>query len=376
MVSLGTRTWACGVAVALLVPPPMASEAQPSSTAPAASAATTSATSSAAAFRQEELEQLVAPIALYPDALLAQVLMASTYPLEVVFAARWVQSNPKVSGQALADAMQKEAWDASVKSLTAVPQVLVMMEQKIEWTQKLGDAVLAQQAEVMKAVQRLRAKASAEGHLSSGKEQTVTTKQENGETIIIIEPANPEVIYVPTYDPAYVYGTWPYPGYPPYYWYPPGHYYPGGAFLAGIIIGSWLWGNCNWGGGGLHVEHHRYNDFNRTNIADGNWRHDVEHRRGVAYRDAATANRFDRDFSRNAPAREAYRGSAGTMDRAAGARDNLSGAGGGAFDGVGNSAATRDVSNRGNASRQSMGRTSGGFSGGARMGGGRGGGRR
>jgi uncharacterized membrane protein YgcG len=339
-----------------------------------------------APFKQEELEQLVAPIALYPDALLAQVLMASTYPIEVVQAARWAKSNPTLSGTALENAMQNEPWDPSVKSLTAVPQVLEMMEQKLDWTHRLGDAFLGQQGEVMQAVQRLRAKASAAGHLQSGKEQTVTTKQEGGETVIVIEPANPEVIYVPTYDPAYVYGPWPYPSYPPYYWYPPGYYYPGGAFLAGIVIGAWLWGGCNWGGGGggVYVDHRRYNNFNRTNISDRNWRHNVEHRKGVAYRDQATASRFDRDFSRNAQAREQFRGRA-EQGRAeiqrgdvGGRLDSTNYSGRGAFDGVGNSAATRDISNRGNASRESMGRTGGGFSGGGgRMGGGgRGGGGR
>jgi uncharacterized membrane protein YgcG len=356
-------TWGIAVAVAVqmsvLFAAQQASTSQPLSTTAA----------SPAPFKQEELEQLVAPIALYPDALLAQVLMASTYPLEIVYAARWVKVNPKLTGAALEDAMQKEPWDASVKSLTAVPQVLEMMEQKLDWTQKLGDAFLAQEAQVMNAVQALRAKASAEGHLKSGKEQTVTTTQMGGETVIVIEPASPEVVYVPTYDPAYVYGPWPYPAYPPYYWYPPGYYYPGGAFLAGIVIGSWLWGGCNWGGGGggVHVEHHRYNNFNRTNISDGNWRHNVDHRRGVAYRDQATAGRFDRDFSGNAPSREQFRGRA----------EPYSGGNRGAFDGVDNSAATRDISNRGNASRQGMSTSGGGFSGGGvRGGGGRGGGRR
>ena len=377
MASAFPRTLAWGVAFALIAPapPPIAAQqAQP----PAAQAEAASAP-----FKEEELEQLVAPIALYPDALLAQVLMASTYPIEVVQASRWAKSNPKLSGQALEDALQKEPWDPAVKSLTAVPQVLEMMEQKLDWTHKLGDAFLGQQAEVMKAVQRLRAKASAAGHLQSSKEQTVTTTQENGETVIVIEPAT-AVIYVPTYDPAYVYGPWPYPAYPPYYWYPPGYYYPGGAFLAGIVIGAWLWGGCNWGGGGLHVEHHRYNNFNRTNISDGNWRHNVEHRKGVAYRDQATASRFDRDFSRNAEAREQFRGRAeqGRSEMRqgdfAGRLDSTSFGNRGAFDGVGNSAATRDISNRGNASRESMGRTGGSFSGGGgRMGGGgRGGGGR
>jgi len=377
MPAFTTKTSACAIALALAMPAPLPVAAQ--HPAPPASAA--AGTASPAPFRQEELEQLVAPIALYPDALLAQVLMASTYPIEVVQAARWTKSNPKLTGQALENAMQNEPWDPSVKSLAAVPQVLEMMEHKLDWTHQLGDAFLGQQAEVMNAVQRLRAKASAAGHLKSGKEQTVTTTQENGETVIVIEPAT-EVLYVPTYDPAYAYGPWPYPAYPPYYWYPPGYYYPGGAFLAGIVIGAWLWGGCNWGGGGVRVDHHRYNSFNRTNIADGNWRHNVEHRKGVAYRDQATASRFDRDFSRNSEAREQFRGRAeqGRTDVRqgdfAGRLDSAGSGNRGAFDGVGNSAATRDISNRGNASRASMGRTGGGFSGGRAGGGGRGGGGR
>jgi hypothetical protein len=409
-----TRTLTWSVAAAMAWPLPAGVGAQPAQTPQTSSTASTAASS--APFKQEELEQLLAPIALYPDALLAQVLMASTYPLEVVYAARWARTHPSLSGKALEDAMQNEPWDPSVKSLVAVPKVLELMEQKIEWTQKLGDAFLAQQDQVMKAVQVLRAKASAAGHLKSGPEQTVTTTQEGGETVIVIEPASSTVIYVPTYDPAYVYGPWPYPAYPPYYWYPPGYYYPYGGFLAGVIIGAWLWGGCNWGGGGggnrVHVEPHRFNDFNRTNISDGNWRHNVEHRKGVAYRDQATASRFDRDFSRGAQTREQFRGraeqgraemqrgdfaskldsaglgnrgergagSAGAPDRGGASRD-FSGGNRGAFDGVGNSAATRDISNRGNTSRQSMG-SQGGFSGGGGGfrggggGGGRGGGRR
>jgi uncharacterized membrane protein YgcG len=404
MGSIRTKALAWGIAVAVAAPAPLTALAQqaPASAAPSTAHGATSPT----AFKQEELEQLVAPIALYPDALLAQVLMASTYPMEVVFAARWSRANPKLTGQALEEAMQKQTWDASVKSLTGVPQVLQMMEEKIEWTQKLGDAFLEDQAQVMQAVQRLRAKASAAGNLKSGKEQTVTTAQQGAQTVIVIEPANPEIVYVPTYDPAYVYGPWPYPAYPPYYWYPPGSYYPYGGFLAGIVIGGWLWGGCNWGGGGVYVDHHRYNSFNRSNIADGNWRHNVDHRKGVAYRDPATAARFDRDFSRDAQAREQFRGhaergraevqhsdvagrldsagvgnrgdrdgSVGTADLGTGSRD-LADGNRGAFDGVGNSAATRDSSSRGNASRQGMTAPSGGgFSGGgARAGGGRGGG--
>ncbi len=188
-------------------------------------------------FKAEELEQFVAPIALYPDSLLAQVLMASTYPLEVVEAARWAKDNPSVTGEALEEAMVGQTWDPSVKSLVAFPDVIAMMNEKLDWTQKLGDAFLAQQAEVMDAVQRLRAKAKAEGNLKSSKEQTVTTEAPPADatttttTIIKVEPADPQVVYVPTYNPTVVYGTWPYPAYPPYYYYPP-YYAPGsGVFL-------------------------------------------------------------------------------------------------------------------------------------------------
>jgi hypothetical protein len=174
-------------------------------------------------FKTEEIEQLVAPIALYPDSLIAQILMASTYPLEIVEAARWVKANPNVKETALEEAMQKQKWDPAVKSLAAFPQVLAMMNEKLDVTQKLGDAFLAQQKEVMDAIQRLRVKAQAAGNLKSGKEQTVSTEQQAGTTVIKIEPASPQTVYVPTYNPAVVYGPWPYPAYPPYPYYPPGY---------------------------------------------------------------------------------------------------------------------------------------------------------
>ena len=180
-------------------------------------------------FKKEEIEQLVAPIALYPDSLIAQILMASTYPLEVVEAARWVKANPNVKEKALEDAMEKQQWDASVKSLTAFPQVLAMMNEKLDMTQKLGDAFLGQQKEVLGAIQALRSKAQAAGNLKSSKEQTVSTAQEAGQTVIKIEPTDPQVVYVPTYPPT-VYGPWPYPAYPPYAYYPP-YYAPGAALL-------------------------------------------------------------------------------------------------------------------------------------------------
>ena len=349
----------------------------------------------ASSFSKEQIEQLVAPIALYPDALVAQILMASTYPLEVVQAARWTKENPKVTGKALEDAMQKQPWDPSVKSLTATPQVLAMMNDKLDWMQKLGDAFLAQQKEVLDSVQRLRSKALAEGNLKSGKEQKVTTEQEGSTTIIKVEPANPEVVYVPVYNPTMVYGPWPYPAYPPYYYYPPA--YAGGVFFAfsvGIIIGNAWWGGAHWGGGNVYINHNTYNNFNRTNISGGDWQHKPEHRKGVEYRDQGSRDKYGGQRP-SADTRDAYRGRDGagpsTADRqrdAAGARDRSAGpstsdrqrdAGGrqpGAFEGAGQGqgAQTRDYSNRGASSRSSAASHSRPSGGGGRAGGG--GGRR
>jgi len=174
----------------------------------------------------EQLEQLVAPIALYPDALLSQVLMASTYPLEIVEAARWLKSHPGLDSKALEKAMASQSWDPSVKSLTAFPQVLEMMNDKLTWTTQLGDAFLADQQSVMNSVQVLRQKAKAEGNLESNKQQQVTVESEptgSQAQTIVIAPADPQVVYVPTYNPTVVYGAWAYPAYPPFYWYPPGY---------------------------------------------------------------------------------------------------------------------------------------------------------
>ncbi len=177
-------------------------------------------------FKPEEIEQLVAPIALYPDSLVSQILMASTYPLEVVQADRWAKANKTLKGDALTKALEAQSWDPSVKSLVNFPQVLAMMSEKLDVTQKLGDAFLAQQKDVMDAIQRLRAKAQAQGNLKTTKEQTVIVEQPARKprsssnraqtTVIKIEPTNPQVVYVPTYNPTVVYGAWPYPAYPPY----------------------------------------------------------------------------------------------------------------------------------------------------------------
>ena len=184
------------------------------------------AQSTAATFKPEEIEQLVAPIALYPDSLVSQILMASTYPLEVVEADRWAKQNKNQKGDAFAAALEKQSWDPSVKSLVNFPQVLSMMSEKLEITQKLGDVFLAQQKDVLDAVQRLRAKAQKEGNLKTTKEQKVIVEEPTPTqqtTIIKIEPADPQVVYVPTYNPTVVYGAWPYPAYPPYPYYPPGY---------------------------------------------------------------------------------------------------------------------------------------------------------
>jgi hypothetical protein len=268
----------------------------------------------AALFRIEELEQLVAPIALYPDALLAQILMASTYPLEIVSAARWVEANPNLQGQALEDALQTQTWDPSVKSLAAFPQVLTMMNDKLDWTQKLGDAFLAQQKDVMDAVQRLRTKAQAQGHLPSTPEQKIIVEQPAGSetTIVKIEPANPQVVYVPSYNPTVVYGAWPYPAYPPYYYYPAGYVAATSIFSFGIgmAAGAALWGGYDWHGGDVDINVNRYNDFNKANITSGKWEHNAEHRKGVQYRDAASQQKYNRTTRTGGDAREAFRGRA------------------------------------------------------------------
>src|SRR5213592_219157 len=202
-----------------------------------------------AAATQQELDQMLAPIALYPDSLLSQIFMASTYPLEVVEAARWSRANPGLTGQQAVDAVEGKDWDASVKSLAAFPQVLAMMDQQIEWTARLGDVFIAQEPQVMETVQSLRQKAYAAGNLRSTEQAYVV--QQGG--ALAIEPASPEVVYVPYYDPRVAYGSWWWPAYPPVYWAPwPGYYaYPGYTvgFIWGpsIIVGAgFFFSSCDW----------------------------------------------------------------------------------------------------------------------------------
>ncbi len=193
------------------------------------------------AFTQEELDQMLAPVALYPDSLLSQVLMAATYPLEVVQAARWSRANPQLKGQDAVRAVESMDWDASVKSLVAFPQILQRMDEQLEWTQRLGEAFLAQETQVMDSIQGLRQRAEGVGNLRSNEQMRVTRQDGN----ILIEPAQQQVVYVPYYDPAVVYGGWWWPAYPPYYWGPPPGYYAWPAYAPG-----WYWGPAiafSWG---------------------------------------------------------------------------------------------------------------------------------
>ena len=291
--------------------------------------------------RPEELDQLLASIALYPDNLVAQVLSASTYPVEVVQAARFVKENSKLKDDKLMAAAKDKDWDPSVKAMLEFPEVLAMMDEKLEWTTKLGDAFLSQQRDVMDSVQRLRRKANETGNLKTTKEQKVIVEQET--QTIVIQPANPQVVYVPTYNPTVVYGAWPYPAYPPYPVYPPGYVATASffSFAAGVAVGA-AWGgwHSDWHGGDVNINASNYNNFTRNNYTNANkyqarqnnqaWQHNPEHRRGAQYNNQATAQRFGESR-------------AGARDVSSGFRGYEGGAGGRT---AGGGAGTRDVSGR------------------------------
>jgi hypothetical protein len=251
---------AFAAALALPGAVPLAVGQQGASSAPAGAPA-------AAPLSQDQLGALVAPIALYPDSLLAQLLMASTYPLEVAEAAQWQKANASLAGVDLQTALAGQGWDASVKSLVSFPQVLQMMGAQLPWTQQLGDAFLAQQKDVMAAVQALRAKAAAAGTLQTNTQQKVTTQTQGSRKVIVIQPAKPDVVYVPAYDPLVVYGAWPYPTHPPVAYYPPGFVAGTSAlsFGAGMAVGASLWGGFHWGGGSVVINNNTYNNFNHWN---------------------------------------------------------------------------------------------------------------
>jgi hypothetical protein len=340
------------------------------------------------AFTPEELEQMLAGIALYPDALLSQIFMASTYPIEIVEADRWVKKNPHLKGDALAKELEKQTWDPSVRSLVNFPDILSTMSEQIGTTLKIGDAFIGQQKDVMDAVQRLRARAKAEGNLKTTEQLNVKTEVvETGTEVIVIESSEPDVIYVPSYNPVYVYGGWPYPSYPPYPYYPVYAYHPIAhpwlAFGAGVACGvawGYAWGHCDWGHGDCDIDIDQNFEFNteinrdqfKQNQADrqanrdtrqgdrqGNrdarqgdrqagvgdrqagvgdrqvgsgrskWQHDPSHRQGVSYRNQDVANKAGAKTAsdRVTQARNDYRGraEAGRRDISSGAADSFRG---------------------------------------------------
>jgi hypothetical protein len=254
----------------------------------------------------QQLDQLVAPIALYPDNLLGQILTASTYPLETVMAARWSAANPGVKGQQLEDAMQQQSWDPAVKALAAVPQVLAMMNDKLDWTQALGDAYLSQPDDVAAAIQRLRLKAQAAGNLQASSQERIRRVRAPQPIIIdgrpepeyiVIEPVDPAIVYVPIYDPYVVYGVWAYPAYRPFYWYPPGYVAVGViGFGAPFVVGAALWAHYNWESHHVDINVVNYNKFNHTNIVNNaanlTWQHDPLHRGNIPYNNAALQQKF------------------------------------------------------------------------------------
>ena len=263
-------------------------------------------------FKEEELTQMLAPIALYPDSLIAQILMASTYPLDVVEAERWLHRNKELTGDALDEALKEKTWDPSIKSLCHFPDILFAMSEKLDQTRKLGDAFLSQEDDVMATIQELRRKAEEEGNLNTNEEQRVIVEDE----IIRIEPADPEVVYLPVYDPLCAYGPWWYPAYPPYYWYyPPGFIITGGcinfgpSIFIGIGLFSWVW--FDWHVHHIHIDIDKTRRFHRPHRRDFDqpfWQHDPSHRRGVAYRDRRTNERFGAGSPRVSPTSPETRG--------------------------------------------------------------------
>lgn len=308
---------------------------------------TTPAAQPNAKLSAQQIDSLVAPVALYPDPLLSQALVAATYPLEIIQLQQWLDRNKDLKDKALTDAAMKQPWDASVQAMAVLPDLVKQLAGNIQWTTDLGNAFLAQQSDVMDAVQRMRAKAQGNGNLKSTEQQKVETKVIENKQTIVIQPASPDVIYVPSYNPTVVYGPPAYP-YPPISYPPPGYYAAGMAvsFGVGMMVGAawgggWGW-NCGWGGNN-NIYINNNNNFNRnTNIQGGNnirggnrvnpqgggtWQHNPQHRGAAPYSDRTVANRYggtargDSLQSRQAGARENVaknsRPSAGTTDRGA-----------------------------------------------------------
>ena len=243
-------------------------------------------------FSPRQLDQMLAPIALYPDPLIAQILMAASYPLEVVEADRWLQvpANAALKADQLAAALELQPWDPSIKSLVPFPRILKMMDDNLEWTEKLGDAFLAQQADVMDSVQRLRRSAKAARALASSAQQVVSSQ----DNIITVVPAVPGVVYVPVYNPTLVYGVWPWPEYPPFYFWPWPGFVIGFGIGVPIIYPLWGWYHWHWRHHRLDIDVHRFNqiNFHRPPVTSDIWQHDPMHRDGVPYRDPVTRAHF------------------------------------------------------------------------------------
>ena len=350
----------------------------------------------------DQLDSLVAPIALYPDPLLAQVLAASTYPLEIIQLQQWLAQHKDLKDKALEEAVMKQDWDPSVQGLAAMPDVVKRLADDVQWVTDLGNAFLAQQSDVMDAVQRMRAKAKAQGNLKSGEQMKVETKVVESKQVIVIEQANPQVVYVPSYNPTVVYGAPVYP-YPPIAYPPPGYYAAGMAlsFGVGLAMGA-AWGggwgyNSNWGGNNNitinnnnnYNRNSNINGGNRTNVSGGrgnnsSWQHNSQHRGGTPYSNRATADKFggttrgSSQSARQTSARQQQarqqtggRQQAGGMDRGgAGGRQQAGvsnraggGAAGAGSDRVGNRSVSSGAGSRGSGGASGLGGGSGGFNG-------------
>src|SRR6266404_6183230 len=295
----------------------------------------------------DQLDSLVAPIALYPDPLLAQVLAASTYPLEIIQLQQWLEKNKNLKDKALVDAVAKQPWDPSVQAMAALPDVVKRLADDIQWTTDLGNAFLAQQSDVMEAVQRMRSKAKDTGNLKSNEQMKVETKVIENKPVIIVEQSSPEVVYVPSYNPTVVYGAPAYP-YPPISYPPPGYYVAGMALSFGVGVamgaawsGGWGWGS-SWGGNN-DITINNNNNFNRNANVNGgnrtntigsgnrggnsNWRHNPQHRGGAPYSNRATAGKYGGtargDSMANRQANAGQRQQSGVSNRASDGASNL-----------------------------------------------------
>jgi hypothetical protein len=347
-----------------------AQDAPPSAGMPPPDASAPPPAPSTPGLAQADLDQLVAPVALYDDSLLTDVLTASTYPLEVVEAHRWLAdpANAALKGDDLANALANQDWDPSVKALVPFPDVLANLDNHLDWTEHLGEAFLAQQGDVMDAVQRLRHRAQQAGTLKSSSEQAGAS-DDGGD--VTISPPPTQVIYVPTYDPWCAYGAWPYPVGGPYYYSPwagecgPDDY--GIAFDAGLYLpfGYWDWGYFDWRDHRIDINRDRYNHFHPDHVSAGNvWTHDPGHRVGVPYSDSRNAQQFHatQNFGQSFRGYESRSSGTTGFEHASPA-----------FQSFGQGSDVRMQSQRGAMSRGGFGGgMSHGFSGGAHIGGGRG----